>query len=64
MDHPLAYPPSTYMPQNSIAQAAIPPIVPVNQLPMVTQPYLTQLILGPNLKAMVDKINEFNLSNG
>jgi hypothetical protein len=54
----LAYPPSTYMPQNSIAQVAIPPIVPVNQSLVVTQPYLIQPIPDPNLKAMADKINE------
>jgi hypothetical protein len=42
LGYPLAYPPSTHMPQNSMAQVALPPVVPVNQLPVVTQPYVLQ----------------------
>ena len=58
LEHPLAYPPSIHMPQNSIAQVAMPPVAPVNQLPVVIQPYVPQLVLDSNLKAMADKINE------
>jgi hypothetical protein len=64
LGHPLAYPPSTHMPQNSIAQVAIPPVMPVNQLPVVTQPYVPQLVLDFNLKAMTDKITELTSQMG
>jgi hypothetical protein len=46
------------MPQNSMAQVALPPVVPVNQLPMVTQSYVPQPAPNSNFKTMADKINE------
>ena len=43
---------------------AIPPIVHVNQSPIVTQLYMPQPVLDPNLKAMANKSNELTFQMG
>jgi hypothetical protein len=43
---------------NTLAKVAIPPIVLVDQLPMVSLPNLAQSIPDPNLKTVADKTNE------
>ena len=58
LGHPLAYPPFVQMPQNTIALVKMPPVVPVNKLLVITQPYVPQSVLDSNLKAMANKINE------
>ena len=52
------------MPQNTIALVAMPPVVPINQLPVITQPYVPQPVLDFHLKAMANKINELTSQMG